>query len=57
MAHPRLLWERLPPPPLPEGLSALSQGQKVDEATDDKYVQPGETETVEECLVLTNDDV
>ena len=39
------------------GLSALSQGHEVEEATECKHVKPGETETVEEPMVSTNDDV
>ena len=44
-------------PPEAIGLSGSSQGYEVEETTDDKHVQPGETETVEEPMVLTNDDV
>ena len=35
----------------------FSQRREVEEATDDKHVQPGKTETVEEPMVLRNDDV
>ena len=35
------------------GLGALSQGHEAEEATDDKHVEPGETETVEEPMVLS----
>ena len=39
-------------PPEDIGFSALnSQGHEVEEATDDKHVQPGETETAEEPMV------
>ena len=46
-------------PPEVIGLTALSQGYEVEEATDDKHVQPREAETVEEPMVmmLTNNDV
>ena len=36
---------------------ALSQEHEVEEATDDKREQPGETEKVEEPMAFTNDDV
>ena len=39
------------------GLSTLFQGHEVEEATDDKYLQPGKTKTVEEAMVLTIDCV
>ena len=44
-------------PPEDIGLSALSQGHEVEKATDDKHAQPGETETTEEPMVSTIDDV
>ena len=39
------------------GLITLSQGHQVEEATDDKSVQPGETKIVEEPVVLGIDYV
>ena len=44
-------------PPEDIGLSAPISGHEFDEATDDKYIQPGDTETVEQAMVSTNDDV
>ena len=44
-------------PPKDIGLSAPISRHEFHEATHDKYIQPGDTKTVEQAMVSTNDDV